>query len=616
MSKSNSRERYRARLSLALLGVMGLVIWPDHSWSHRVSAESEIRQENTPGWSLTGSLNTPRQDYTATPLPDGKVLVAGGGSGCPYGSLNSTEIYDPATGTWSYAGTLVTPRRGHSATHLGGGFVLVAGGESGTDQFLSSVELFDPVSRTWRLTGGMNSIMGPVLIAPLDSGRVLAVSNGGIVAKAEIRDPETEIWSETGSPNDIAFGQLTFLRADATLLVGNGLNPTHPARAQIFDHDTGVWNATGSLNTIREINTVTRISNGRILVTGAGARDDFRTHAEVYDPTNGTWVTTGAPSKWGKTMRLLTGKVLIATADWAELYDPVTGTWGSTTSLNLPQSFSTATMLPNFTVLFTSETGCGPDGQTAALFDFRLAPSGPVSSVSAASYSRLGLASEGLAAAFSSVPLATSTSEANTLPLPTQLAGTRVLVTDSAGVTRRAPLYFVSPTQVNYQIPPETAAGVADVVVRREDDMLIRGVAVVNVTAPGIFTANADGQGVPAALVLRVKVDGSESYEPVAEFDAVQNKFIPRPIDLGPEGEQVYLVLFGTGIRHRRSLTSVKVWIDMRLCEVTFAGAQSEFTGLDQVNVLLPRSLVGRGEVGIWLVVENGVSNPTRLNIK
>ena len=148
------------------------------------------------------------------------------------------------------------------------------------------------------------------------------------------------------------------------------------------------------------------------------------------------------------------------------------------------------------------------------------------------------------------------------------------------------------------------------------DGTVSSGFAIIHAIAPGLFTANASGEGVAAALVLRVKSDGTQSYEQVAEFDAQQNRFVARPLDLGPADEQVYLVLFGTGIRHRSSLSAVKAFIRGVSLEVTFAGAQGDFVGLDQVNFLVPRSLAGRGEVEILLTVETQRTNSVQVNIK
>jgi uncharacterized protein (TIGR03437 family) len=100
------------------------------------------------------------------------------------------------------------------------------------------------------------------------------------------------------------------------------------------------------------------------------------------------------------------------------------------------------------------------------------------------------------------------------------------------------------------------------------------------------------------------------------QFDAAQNKFVARPLDLGPESDQVYLMVFGTGIRSRSSLSAVIAASGGVYSAVSFAGAQPDFAGLDQVNVLVPRSLMGRGGVDVLLTVEAQMANPVRIHIK
>ena len=233
--------------------------------------------------------------------------------------------------------------------------------------------------------------------------------------------------------------------------------------------------------------------------------------------------------------------------------------------------------------------------------------------VLAASY-QPQIALESIVSAFG-VNLAASPQGVSGLPLPTTLGGTTVFVRDSSGTERAAPLFFVSPMQVNYQIPIGTLPGPASVTVISSNG-LAQGTVQMNRVAPGLFTANSDGQGVPAAVAVRVKANGAQIFEPVATFDPAQNKNVPLPIDLGPEGEQVVLLLFGTGVRNRSSLSAVTITIGGVAAQIDYAGPQPDFVGLDQLNVHVPRSLAGRGEVNLVLTVDGLVANTVKLNIR
>jgi uncharacterized protein (TIGR03437 family) len=235
-----------------------------------------------------------------------------------------------------------------------------------------------------------------------------------------------------------------------------------------------------------------------------------------------------------------------------------------------------------------------------------------VAVVSAASFDRAALAAGSIATAFG-LDLSTEARTADVLPLPAELAGTRAVVRDSAGVDRPAPLFFVSPAQINYLIPEGTAAGDATLIVTGRDGVTATGAMRIARVAPALFTANSTGDGVATALALRVKADGSQSYELVATFDPSQNRFVAVPIELGDD--QVFLTLFGTGLRHRSSVAEVKAKIGGVDAEVIFAGAQGGYAGLDQINLRIPRSLVGRGEVEIALTVDDQPANLVRINI-
>ncbi len=237
-----------------------------------------------------------------------------------------------------------------------------------------------------------------------------------------------------------------------------------------------------------------------------------------------------------------------------------------------------------------------------------------VANVSAASF-RPEIAAESIVAAFGA-GLATTTATAAALPLPASLAGTTVKIKDSVGVERLAPLFFVAPSQVNYLAPPEAAPGAATVTITSGNGTVSVGTITISTVAPSLFSANADGQGVGAMVVARVRPDGSQVFESAVRFDPAQNKFVSVPIDLGPANEQVVLLMFGTGLRNRSALSAVSVSIGGVNAQVEYAGPQPDFAGLDQLNVRLPRSLAGRGEVEIVVVADGKRANTIKAFFK
>ena len=238
-----------------------------------------------------------------------------------------------------------------------------------------------------------------------------------------------------------------------------------------------------------------------------------------------------------------------------------------------------------------------------------------VASVSAASFQGDALASESIVSAFGA-NLATAAQSATALPLPFSLGGTTVKVKDSLGAERSAPLFFVSPNQVNFQMPQETATGAATITVAGADGSPSVGVVQIAPVAPGIFTFNSDGQGVAAGYVLRYRNGQEQPVEPIAQLDA-QRRWITSPIDLGPATDQVFLILFGTGIRfHSQNPLAVTARIGSEDVDVLYAGPQGGFVGLDQINLRLSQNLRGSGEVDVALMVDSQASNTVQVNIR
>ncbi|HWQ31854.1 MAG TPA: Ig-like domain repeat protein, partial [Blastocatellia bacterium] len=239
--------------------------------------------------------------------------------------------------------------------------------------------------------------------------------------------------------------------------------------------------------------------------------------------------------------------------------------------------------------------------------------------VSAASYDSTAISNDQVLAGFGN-GISPVTDVATSLPLTDTLSDVKVRIKDSAGVERLARLLFISPNQINFIAPTGMANGTATVTVLNGDLEIAAGTITVATSSPGLFAANATGRGVAAALALRVKADSTQIYESVATLDSGLNQYVAVPIDLGPDAnpapDEVFLVLFCTGVRYRTSQNSVSVKIGNVEAEVVYAGAQPSFAGLDQINVRIPRSLIGRGEVEVVVTVDGRVANPVTVSIK
>jgi uncharacterized protein (TIGR03437 family) len=131
-----------------------------------------------------------------------------------------------------------------------------------------------------------------------------------------------------------------------------------------------------------------------------------------------------------------------------------------------------------------------------------------------------------------------------------------------------------------------------------------------------LFTADGSEQGLPKATVLRVDAAGTESFEALTRFDEATQLNLTNPINLEAETDQVYLLLYATGLRGRSELGAVKCRIDGVATEVLFAGEAVGMVGVDQINLRLPRRLLGRGEVPLVLTVDGQTANTVRIRLK
>jgi hypothetical protein len=349
----------------------------------------------TASFTATGSMSSAHGGATATLLPTGRVLIAGG-SGNHGTVLASAELYDPATGQFTPTGSMSTPRSGATATLLADGRVLIAGGgtNGGT---VSSAELYDPATGRFTPTGAMTTPRvhatatlrpnGTVLIA---GGVGAAVNNaaGGWLSSAELYDPVTGRF--TAIP-----GLMSAPRAWATatllpngwVLIAGGTGPGGRVLSSAELTDGGGFIPTGPMTTPREYVNATPLPDGRVLfaggIGGAGGYDPLSS-AELYDPTadaypaTGTFTPTGSmPSpRFDATATLLAdGRVLIAggnvgvghtsggnTVSSAELYDPATGTFAPTAPMTTARYGAMAVQLPDGRVLIA---GGAVDGKGA-----------------------------------------------------------------------------------------------------------------------------------------------------------------------------------------------------------------------------------------------------------
>lgn len=238
-----------------------------------------------------------------------------------------------------------------------------------------------------------------------------------------------------------------------------------------------------------------------------------------------------------------------------------------------------------------------------------------LASTNGASFVAGTLSPEGIGSLFGT-GLAASTATAPSTPLPTTLDNVQLQITDSANVTRNAPLFYVSPLQINFQLPANTAFGTATANVLLNGITVGSGTFTVTGVAPGMFSANATGSGIAAAYLTRVSANGTQTDEQLLQYDSNAKQYVATPIDLGASTDKVFLIAFGSGFRNRSLLSGVTTTIGGINAETSFAGAHNSYVGLDQANILIPRSLAGSGNVNVVFSADGKTANTVTINIK
>jgi Galactose oxidase, central domain/Kelch motif len=325
-------------------------------------------------------VNRPDQSAVGDPSPTPGATSSPSNQASP--SARPSASVGPRTkGTWTATGNMVTVRHDYTATLLLDGSVLVAGGlhssESGSS-VLRSAELYDPATGTWAETGAMVSERFLHTATLLPDGRVLVVggqgprgSDGGYL-QPEVYDPGSGTWEATGAMTSPSMLHTATLLRDGRVLVAGGIvGGNDGGRAEIFDPGSGTWATTGAMVARPRFNqTATLLLDGKVLVVGGDhVASEPVLQAELYDPTTGSWATTGnsgtMPERGDvRTATLLPDGTVLVLVNYrkssAYLYDPTTGSWSATAAPTQP-SIRTATLLRDGRVL----TG----GLVAALYD-------------------------------------------------------------------------------------------------------------------------------------------------------------------------------------------------------------------------------------------------------
>jgi uncharacterized protein (TIGR03437 family) len=237
-----------------------------------------------------------------------------------------------------------------------------------------------------------------------------------------------------------------------------------------------------------------------------------------------------------------------------------------------------------------------------------------VTVVSSASFAAGPAAPESLVTAFGNNLAATTAAARGGDPFPTTLAQTTVSVQDASGTTRPAELLYVSPEQVNFVVPLGTSTGTATVTITKEGFSESLGQSAqlrIAPVAPSMFMLNTNG--LAAGYVTLVMAGEPQTYESV--FTWQNGTPVAKPINLGPASDQVYLTLYGTGLRNAGA-GGVTVDIQGLSAPVSSAGPQNGIEGLDQVTVLVPRALAGSGDVSIVVTAAGIAANTVQVKIQ
>ena len=350
-------------------------------------------------WTGNASMPHAADGFSATLLRDGRVLAAGGFGDVPVGTeprsiVASCELYDPSTGTWTPTGRMTEARYSFITVRLPDGTVLAAGGWNSTSAAsLRSAEIYDPGTGTWTSVGPMVEARAGFTATLLHDGMVLVVggskdSTEGFApsGSAELYNPNSRSWSATGSMLEGRDGFTTTLLASGKVLVAGGttsLDGVAHASAELYDPISGSWASTGAMIEARVAAAAALLPDGEVLVagghSGSGLHNSAVSSAELYDPTAGSWRTTGSmegPDAFMSASLLPDGRVLVtggfendAFGVRPELYDPNGRSWTSAGIGSTRRTQPTATLMLDGKVLVAGGTFVGTPWGTSEIYD-------------------------------------------------------------------------------------------------------------------------------------------------------------------------------------------------------------------------------------------------------
>jgi hypothetical protein len=335
-----------------------------------------------PAWNPAAALAVQRWGSVGIVLDDGSVLVLGGGAGA---WATGAQRFLPGTGAWTTAGTMVYDQLDAKTVKLLDGRVLAGASAQGD---LGKCEIYDPATATWSAAADLPDVRRDCAFAVLPSGKVLMAGGYDVVSSSVVPqnscylyDPATNTWAPTGSVTTARTSQALTRLADGRVLMSGGHAGTSAlGGCELYDPAAGTWSSTGAMPAPRMYHQTAVLPDGTVLAIGG---DDLTgtppKSCARYNPTLGTWSGAGtlaASRSNGFSLAVMAdGRVVIAgggptmgasngTAT-CEYYNPLTNAWYAAPTLGVDRRYAAAAPLPSGGMLMAG----GISGTSSSLTD-------------------------------------------------------------------------------------------------------------------------------------------------------------------------------------------------------------------------------------------------------